>query len=203
MFSCFRVMLLNAVLLEARAFLARLPVVSGLVLRSGVVGRNISAAVPLLVRRLVLVAPSALGSRPFNSAGCQRAVPLQPSTVDRVQRSRLLASAAVEGSFQSGWWFALRAGVLRRAVSQSGRPARHFGASHTASGRQVQCPSRAGLSSTSMKHPANPRPWHSPYRRAFATKPWPNLALQPTANGLPCLGLHFILAQTRQPVVCG
>ena len=31
----------------------------------------------------------------------------------------------------------------------------------------------------------------------------PNLALQPTANGLPRLGLHFILAQTRQTVVCG
>jgi hypothetical protein len=29
------------------------------------------------------------------------------------------------------------------------------------------------------------------------------MALQPTPNGLPRLGLHFILAQTRQPVVCG
>ena len=33
--------------------------------------------------------------------------------------------------------------------------------------------------------------------------PLPNMALQPTANGLPGLGLHFILAQTRQPAVCG
>jgi len=31
----------------------------------------------------------------------------------------------------------------------------------------------------------------------------PNMALQPTANGLPGLGLHFILAQTHQAVVCG
>ena len=33
--------------------------------------------------------------------------------------------------------------------------------------------------------------------------PPPNMALQPTANGLPGLGLHFILAQTRQAAVCG
>jgi hypothetical protein len=31
----------------------------------------------------------------------------------------------------------------------------------------------------------------------------PNLALQPKVNGLPPLGLHFILAQSRQPVAFG
>ena len=30
-----------------------------------------------------------------------------------------------------------------------------------------------------------------------------NLALQPKVNGLPPLGLHFILAQSRQPVAFG
>ena len=33
--------------------------------------------------------------------------------------------------------------------------------------------------------------------------PPPNMALQPTANGLPGLGLHFLLAQPRQAAVCG
>ena len=33
--------------------------------------------------------------------------------------------------------------------------------------------------------------------------PPPNMASQPTANGSPGLGLHFILAQTRRAVVCG
>jgi len=37
----------------------------------------------------------------------------------------------------------------------------------------------------------------------IAQIPPPNMALQPTANGLAGLGLHFILAQTRQAVVCG
>jgi len=31
----------------------------------------------------------------------------------------------------------------------------------------------------------------------------PNMALQPKGNGLPPLGLHFILAQSRQPVAFG
>ena len=31
----------------------------------------------------------------------------------------------------------------------------------------------------------------------------PNLALQPKVNGLPPLGLHFILAQSRQSVAFG
>lgn len=31
----------------------------------------------------------------------------------------------------------------------------------------------------------------------------PNLPLQPKANGLPPLGLHFMLAQSRQSVAFG
>ncbi|HQE41299.1 MAG TPA: hypothetical protein PLC55_18560 [Zoogloea sp.] len=31
----------------------------------------------------------------------------------------------------------------------------------------------------------------------------PNMALQPKVNGLPPLGLHFILAQSRQSVAFG
>ena len=31
----------------------------------------------------------------------------------------------------------------------------------------------------------------------------PNMALQPKGNGLPPLGLHFILAQSRQAVAFG
>ena len=38
---------------------------------------------------------------------------------------------------------------------------------------------------------------------ASGTKAWPNRPLQPKVNGLPPLGLHFILAQSRQPVAFG
>ena len=41
-----------------------------------------------------------------------------------------------------------------------------------------------------------------PLVRATNTPP-PNLALQPKVNGLPSLGLHFILAQSRQSVAFG
>ena len=39
--------------------------------------------------------------------------------------------------------------------------------------------------------------------RASGTKAWPNRPLQPKVNGLPPLGLHFILAQSRQAVAFG
>lgn len=184
MFYCFRVTLLNAVLLEALAFLARLPVVSGLVLRTGVVGRNIRAAVALLVQRFVLAAPSALGWRRFSLAGRQRAVPPQQSTVARLQRSQLLASAALAGSSQSGSWFALRAGVLRRAARRWGRPAWPVSAGRSALGRQDQCPSSAGSSSTSMKLPTVAALWPSPHRLASAT----NRGLTRRSTGTPTAG---------------
>ena len=109
----------------------------------------------------------------------------------------------LEAPSSASSWFALRAGVLRRAVSLSGRPPRHACTTRSVAGRQDQCPCKATASSNSMKHPLAAGLWLSPQRCASATKPWPNMPLQPTANGLPGLGLHFILAQTRQAVVCG
>ena len=80
-------------------------------------------------------------------------------------------------------WFALRASVLRRAVSQWGRPVRRSGATRPTAGRQHKCPAKAGASSTSMKPPTVAYLWRSPQLLASATKPWPNTPLNRNANG--------------------
>ena len=80
-------------------------------------------------------------------------------------------------------WFALRASVLRRAVSLWGRPVRRSGAARPTAGRQDKCPTTAGESSTSMNLPTVAAHCHSPQRLASATKPWPNTALNRNANG--------------------
>ena len=64
-------------------------------------------------------------------------------------------------------------------------------------------PSFAAASSSSMKPSTAVGLSSSPHRLASDTRPWSNLALQPTVNGLPPLGLHFMVAQIRQPVACG
>ena len=64
-----------------------------------------------------------------------------------------------------------------------------------------QCKSKTEPAAATVIARAGPR--RSPYLHASAARAWPNMALQPTANGLPALGLHFILAQTCQAAVCG
>ena len=182
MFSCLRVALSNVSLRAAAAFGARLSAVPSFVLRGCGPTSTISTALALLVQRLVLVPPSALGSRLFSSVGCQRAELLQQSTVVRVQRAASLASAACAGPSQSSWGFALRAGVLRRAVSLSRRPVRHACAIRATAGRQDKCPSKAAASLQPTKHPSGAGLSRSPLPLASATKPRPNTALNRNAN---------------------
>jgi len=101
-------------------------------------------------------------------------------------------------------WFTLRAGVLRRAVSSSGRPTRSAFSARSATGRQDKCLASGARSTPWVWRSSSTILGYSPPPLVSASNtPPPNMALQPTANGLPCLGLHFILAQTRQAVVCG
>ena len=123
-----------------------------------------------------------------------------------VRRFCAFASVRLTGqaSACSCLWFARRAAVLRRAFSSSGRPIRPTFAARCVAGRQYQ-QSFAGTRSNYLVRPSpsTMRRYSSQSLVSATNKPPPNLALQPTANGLPGLGLHFILAQTRQAVVCG
>jgi len=88
------------------------------------------------------------------------------------------------------------------ASRRSGMPtprafARHFGWPHANAGKSGQ-QNFHHLRASGRLPAAN-----SPQHQTSPAGPLPNLALQPTANGLPPLGLHFMVAQIRQPVVCG
>lgn len=100
--------------------------------------------------------------------------------------------------------FALRAAVLRQAVSSSGRPTRCAVATRCTAGRQDKR-FACGARSRSLVRPSqSTKLGYSQPPLVWATNtPPPNLALQPKVNGLPPLGLHFILAQSRQSIAFG
>ena len=69
--------------------------------------------------------------------------------------------------------------------------------------RMNQYKNKTVLAAAAAAAIAWPGPSRSQYLRASTARAWPNMALQPTANGLAPLGLYFMVAQIRQAVVCG
>lgn len=155
---------------------------------------------------VVNVASSATEFRPGPKTGRSHSEHWLVLPTRAVRRARAFSSACRTGqaSVVSCRWFALRAGVLRRAVSSSGRPPRSAVAVRSAAGRQDKCLASGARSKGLLSLASSTILRYSlPPLVSAANSPPPNMALQPTANGLPRLGLHFILAQTRQSVVCG
>ena len=121
----------------------------------------------------------------------------RPRAFASVRATRQASAIACSG-------FALRAAVLRRAVSSSGRPTRRAVATRCTAGRQDKRFARRARSRSLVWPSPSTKLGYSRPPLVWATNtPPPNLALQPTGNGLPGLGRHFILAQSRQAVACG
>jgi len=155
---------------------------------------------------VVNVALSTTEVRPGPKAGRSRSEPWLALPTRALRRGLTFSSACrtSQAPAMSCSSFVLRAGVLRRAVSSSGRPSRSAFSARSAAGRQDKCLA-SGARSTGLvwRSSSTILGYSSPTLVSATNTPPPNMALQPTANGLPRLGLHFILAQTRQPVVCG
>ena len=140
-------------------------------------------------------ANSALLCRHYPRRKAKAPVPVQP----RQNNSRqLLANALplrqrlpLEGHLGS-WWLALRAGVLRRAVSSSVRPLLHRG---TSSGSVGRMPLRSGPALAVPRSCPSVSSTRSPQVSWFNTLPpvRPNRSLNRTHCGMRPKARHFIL----------
>ena len=141
---------------------------------------------------------------PKASSGCSVLRVALPARAAR--RCRVFARVRLthQASAMSCCCFALRAAVLRRAISSLGRPTRRAVATRCSAGRQDQR-FASGVRSklVGWRSPSTILGYSLPPLASATNTPPPNLALQPKVNGLPSLGLHFILAQSRQSVAFG
>ena len=105
-----------------------------------------------------------------------------------VRRCRAFARVRLthQGSAMACFWFALRAAVLRRAVSSSGRPIRRAVPLRCTAGRQDK-QFAGGARSTCLvwPSPSTILRYSQPPLVSATNAPPPNLTLQPTRNGMP------------------
>ena len=134
---------------------------------------------------------------PARSAGCFRQ--LQPEGLCTshhlgIRKRQITGSAQAASSLRpvpaanlkACSWLALRASVLRRAVSQWARPRRTVIASRSSAGRELQCPLSYRAATRLAKLPSRRQYWSRfglGLPLTAALQAWPNRPLNRNANG--------------------
>ena len=140
------------------------------------------------VRPSLLLGPKANRGCAVHPAALQTRALRRLRAFASVRRTRQASAIACSG-------FALRAAVLRRAVSSPGRRTRRAVATRCTAGRQDKRFARGARSRSLVWPSPSTKLGYSQPPLVWATNtPPPNLALQPKVNGLLSLGRHFILA---------